>query len=1269
MVLRGLCPTCLVRWTRSPQLPGDLQDSIWVWDGKSGARIQGYELGEEIGRGGSGIVYRARQVSLDRAVAVKLLIEGPFADPKQVERFRLKARAAALLEHPSIVPVHEIGEADGRVFYSMALIEGPTLERVLDRFCLPGTRQRCLDQGIEEGRRLRKRQHEIARFLSETARAIHHAHQHGVLHRDLKPGNILIAEGDRPMITDFGLVWVAGSQEGSGDSGRIHGTPNYIAPELTRDPGRSSVASDVYAVGAIGYELVTGEPPFEAGNPLETLLQIRNGHLTPPRDLEPSLDPDLEAILLRCLDHSPSRRYATAGDLADELDCFARGEVVRARHPGWLRLGRHWVVNHPWTVTGASLAVLTLILMTIVSWVVAERREMDRKRSELVSQKLRSDLEESVIARLQAERLSGFHGDRASILEGLRQLHAGQPNPRILDEAIAQLARVEIPTPQQLHARLHPEAPVALTPDFKTRLEADTQGHLIATDHRTGTRLWEWSDGKSTPFLELHPSPDGGHLIAIRKGRATLLEWSTPTAIAEIPLMDLVGFSPAGDWFLAIDTERHLDRYETRTGRHLGRLPEGSVNAGNIAICPDSSRPLIAITGGGQIRIIDWSNGTLVTSRTNGLANGIVRWVGDWLVHLVDGSRIVGHNLQSGREYIIGQFTSPVMTLRPVPRRHQITATTTSGESGLFDLDLRTRILGFQNMEPLQFNADGNTVMMAIQDSWAIVPCHSSEVLVSLFPADTGQDSIRDLGFSPRGDTLLVTKQAGVHLVPLGEDRDPGFLPAMGAVEASWVGETDEIAVQTRGSIRWHGLKPGTLQPLPEPIHVWDCPGDGWMDPGCLCPSTPSLMVIRPDSRLEEIHLGERRSLRVIEDARLKGARTVDHYGDEILFDSRNRSTIYSLNGLLDRLGHRPEERIAGFRFSPDGTSLLLSSRSQIRRIPTDSGATQWSQTKGKIIGEGERVIAWSPDSKHVALVTGPDRIGIFRASDGTRIAQLTHSFEIHVTALAFSPGNRWIAIGLENGSLHLWNLHRLQTELHSLAGLVDDETKSASAVQETGGRPGGRRWAQTGTRLGLTPVVVPGRAPLCTPAQLDLGPLRDGILPSRVLDSAGSRVDPHGFVIHDGTPFDARWAVHLESRGSRLTFEPAIPLIKHQLDGTAVRQVHVLANVNLAPTSVRRPVELARLRLRYKDGPPVEFPIRLGIEVEDVWSQDTDTIEPRPRVAWRGMDSSAELNRRWVQLYHATFVNPHPDRPVETLEIQSSMALPSLLVSGITLE
>ncbi|MFZ9855962.1 MAG: serine/threonine-protein kinase, partial [Limisphaerales bacterium] len=333
--LRGLCPGCLVRWTRPPLLPAGLADSIWVWDGGKGNLIKGYELGEEIGRGGAGIVYRARQLSLDRAVAVKLLLEGPFADPAQVERFRLEAKAAASLDHPAIVPIHEVGEADGRVFYSMSLVEGPTLEKVLEGFCLPAIRRDPKAAGRGLRRAVRDRQREIALFLAQIAQGVQHAHQHGVLHRDLKPGNILIAPGNRPMITDFGLVWVAGSKRGSGGSDSIHGTPNYIAPELTREPERSSVACDVYALGAIGYELVTGEPPFEAGNPVETLIRIREGHLTPPRDLEPALSPDFEAILLRCLNPNPSRRYSSAEALAQDLERFVAGHPVEARDPAW----------------------------------------------------------------------------------------------------------------------------------------------------------------------------------------------------------------------------------------------------------------------------------------------------------------------------------------------------------------------------------------------------------------------------------------------------------------------------------------------------------------------------------------------------------------------------------------------------------------------------------------------------------------------------------------------------------------------------------------------------------------------------------------------------------------------------------------------------------------------------------------------------------------------------------------------------------------------
>ena len=1267
--LRGLCPGCLVRWTRPPQLPADLADSIWVWDSGKGSRIKGYELGEELGRGGAGIVYRARQLSLDRAVAVKLLLEGPFADAAQVERFRLEAKAAAALDHPAIVPIHEVGEADGRVFYSMSLVEGPTLEKALEGFCLPAIRRDPKAAGRGLRRALRDRQREIARFLAEIARGVQHAHQHGVLHRDLKPGNILIAPGDRPMITDFGLVWVAGSKRGSGGSDSIHGTPNYIAPELTRDSGRSSVACDVYALGAIGYELVTGEPPFEAGNAVETLIRIRDGHLTPPRDLEPALSPDLEAILLRCLNPNPSCRYSSAEALAQDLERFAQGHPVEASKPGWPRRSWRWIQDHPCQSVTISAVVLTLIAMTAFSWALAARRDSERRVSELTNRRLQSELEDSTLARLQAERFSGFHSHRSNVLEDLRKIYVARPSTRIIDEAIAQLARAELPSPRKLHARIHPKAPVALTPDFRVQLEADAQGRILGTDHETGVRIWEWGDGKALPFAQLHPSPDGGHLLAVRKGRATLLAIPPRDGIAEIPLLNVVGFGPEGDWFLVLDVDRRLQRYETRTGRHLGMLSEGIHHHGNVAICPDPTQPLIAMAQAGQIRIFDWASGKVISSRSNGMQNGNIRWVGDWLVQLVNGVQIVGYNLQSGREYLLGQFSSQVMSLRPIPQHNQIAVSTDTGESGLFDLDLRTRILGFYNMEPLQFSADGTWVLVAVQDHWATVPYHSSEVLASVFPADTGRDPIRAIEFSPQGDALLVTKQAGVHLIPLGRDCEPGFLPAMGAVNAGWIPGTDEIVIQTRGSIRWHGLEPGTLRPSSTPIHVWDDPSTGWMERGALCAATPSLTVVRSDSRIEEIDLRRRKTLRVIEDPRLRGARTLDNSEDEILFDSGNGDRVRSLHGLLDRLGLRAEEPVLAFRFSPDGKGLLLGDRSTHRLVSIEGEKALWSQAAGNVIGRGNRVIAWSPDSQNVALVTGTDRVGLFRASTGDRIAQLIHSFDIHVTCMAISPGNRWMAIGLENGSLQLWDLQRLRNELGALKGRIHGQQEPGPAALGVGGRPIRRHWTRTGLNLSKSPVVVPERDARCTGAQLDLGPGRQGVSHSYLIDSADDSRHRSGFLTHAGTSFDARWILLLDSQGFRLTRETAPQVVTLPLDQPRVHSIHLLANAANAPTSVKRPVQIARLRIRYREGPPLEFPIRLGIEVEDMWSPDDAGSPTQTRVAWRGLDSSSEFSGRWLQLYHATFMNPTPERAVESIEIESSMAFSSLMVSGITVE
>ena len=280
-----------------------------------------YELIEELGRGGMGVVYKARQKDLDRIVALKMILRGDLASTADLARFRAEAEAAAQLHHPHIVPVYEVGEIEGRPFFSMKLIEGTTLSRKLLDGPLPS--------------------HTAAAMLAPICRAIADAHRRGVLHRDLKPSNILIDEQGLTYVTDFGLAKrvkpdsqdsiVVGLQSLT-QSGAILGTPSYMAPEQAAgNRGDVSSASDIYSLGAILYAMVTGRPPFQAESAVDTVLMVLEQDAVPPRMLNPKVDPDLEMIALKCLQKPQDLRYLTADALAEDLEAYLANEPISAR--------------------------------------------------------------------------------------------------------------------------------------------------------------------------------------------------------------------------------------------------------------------------------------------------------------------------------------------------------------------------------------------------------------------------------------------------------------------------------------------------------------------------------------------------------------------------------------------------------------------------------------------------------------------------------------------------------------------------------------------------------------------------------------------------------------------------------------------------------------------------------------------------------------------------------------------------------------------------
>jgi len=320
-----------------------------------------FELCEEIGRGGMGIVYRARQLSLGREVAVKLMLRGAAATPEEQARFQAEVAAAAQLDHPNIVPIYEVGSHDGCQYFGMKLIEGQTLAEKMVAGPLP--------------------EREAVQLMIAIARAIQYAHQRGVIHRDLKPANILVEkkglveESGQPFVSDFGLAKRTSSSTAITQTGAILGTPSYMSPEQAAS-GRGLVGplSDVYSLGAILYALLTGRPPHQGASPVDTVLMVLEQDPVPPRVLNPQVNRDLEMIVLRCLQKPSDLRYSSAGQLADDLQAFADGEPISARSGKFshivarvFRDTPHAEVLENWGILWMWHAVVLLVLCLVTN--------------------------------------------------------------------------------------------------------------------------------------------------------------------------------------------------------------------------------------------------------------------------------------------------------------------------------------------------------------------------------------------------------------------------------------------------------------------------------------------------------------------------------------------------------------------------------------------------------------------------------------------------------------------------------------------------------------------------------------------------------------------------------------------------------------------------------------------------------------------------------------------------------------------------------------
>jgi TolB-like protein/predicted Ser/Thr protein kinase/Tfp pilus assembly protein PilF len=386
-----------------------------------------YELLEEIGRGGQGVVFRARQKSLNRTVALKVIRLGQWASKAHLKRFRLEAEAAAKLEHPGIVPIHEVGERDGSCYFSMKFVEGGQLDEVARREPMP------IRRAVE--------------LIAKIARTVHYAQEHGILHRDIKPGNILLDAKGEPHLTDFGLARLLETESSVTQTLDVLGTPSYMAPEqAVGNNAAVSSATDVYGLGAVLYQLLTGQPPFAGGTTYETIKLLLDTEPRQPRQLNPKIDRDLSTICLKCLEKDPKRRYPSALELAEDLERWLKHEPIQARHTGVFARGGKWVRRNP---NSALLAASLVALAAAAGWIVWKsewmRQPLSKSIAVLPLENLSRDPDNAYFADgIQEEILTRLAGiaDLKVISRTSTQLY--QSKPRNLREIAKQLGVANI---------------------------------------------------------------------------------------------------------------------------------------------------------------------------------------------------------------------------------------------------------------------------------------------------------------------------------------------------------------------------------------------------------------------------------------------------------------------------------------------------------------------------------------------------------------------------------------------------------------------------------------------------------------------------------------------------------------------------------------------------------------------------------------------------------------------------------------------------------
>jgi WD40 repeat protein len=982
-------------------------------------RLRDYEILEEIERGGMGAVYRARQVSLNREVAVKVLLGGQFS--RQSQRFRHEAEMAASLNHPNIVSIYEVGEHEGQPFLSMQLIQGRSLAEMVCDGPLP-VRQ-------------------AAELLRTVAEAVHYAHERRVLHRDLKPSNILVDSSNVPHITDFGLAKRVEEQGELTLPGQVLGTPNYMPPEQA-DPkrGPTTAGSDIYSLGAILYHLLTARPPFMTGTLTQTLRLVIESEPVAPRLLNPSVSRDVETICLKCLEKEPQRRYGSARELADELGRFLRSEPIRARPLGPVARSVRWCRRKPALALAISAAIALLLVIGIGSPLAIVRIDRERKqeaalrlRAESAEQQTEQQLYAALLEQARATVRGGEVGQRVRALDALRRAASISNSVELRREVFAALALPDLRFERDLP--VSPQTTFAqLDPLFERIAVCCGKGPVevrAVSDYRLLTQL-----PASTNLPVYYGEWNGdGRFLAVKRDyfttgpRSELEVWEVTGPqrvlfVHDIPA-DALAFHPRSPRIIVGRVTNAVAEFDLETRQELRTLPVPEAPL-RLRFAPDGERfaALYRMPTGPMVTLHDATNGALLASQMFSNQIDTFTWDprGRWLAVPDHSGAVSLMDTETSETRLLGRHKAQAVTVEFTPDGHYLVSGGWERELIVWDVEKMERAftVALDRYIP-QLRNDGREC--------ALIGRTETRVSLYAFELPTGcRQFAEDLGtrlvqaaFSPDGRWLAASGQKRLGLWDLtghgpavlsdeGRDARLFFTPDSAELLASY---RDEAC------FRWR-IVPGTNSnsaPAIQPIAFQNPPG---FTSFCVT-SNNVVWTTSKGSLLTGLEAVAGDGPWVPTAGGINGA-SPDGKWLGICGSFTHTLHVYRLPSLepVAKLANRGN--ISCFPFSPCGDEVAVASA----RLVEFWSTLTWQRTRE--ITNFMRIL-YAPDARTIWLTKDFRTAGLYEA----RTLKPLLPLPMGMLPLALSPDGQHLAVSVDSRRLQVWDLAEVRRRLREL--------------------------------------------------------------------------------------------------------------------------------------------------------------------------------------------------------------------------------------------